>query len=351
MNDDWTRRPHRRRNPLTGEWVLVSPHRTQRPWQGAVEEKSSQSLPAYDPDCYLCPGNVRANGERNPQYTSTYVFTNDFAALLPEHSETPPPDALFQVEGEYGLSRVLCFAPRHDLSLGKMDRDSILRVVEMWTDQYRELGGQPAIDWVQIFENRGAMMGASNPHPHGQVWAQQTLPNEPLKEQNGQLTYRESHGSCLLCDYTANEVKRGERVVFLNDSFAAIVPFWALWPFETLLVSRKHFTALDELDRATQIDLADAIAGITRRYDGLFDVPFPYSMGFHQRPTDGEAHPEWHLHAHYYPPLLRSATVRKFAVGYEMLAQPQRDITAEDAAALLRGVDSTSKSSGGSSIG
>lgn len=341
MNTEWTRHPHRRRNPLTGEWVLVSPHRTQRPWQGELEVSAAESLLSYDPSCYLCPGNVRANGERNPQYAATRAFDNDYPALLPEPVATPAPEPLFQAESESGLCRVLCFSPRHDLSLARMDREAILSVIKMWTEQYREVGALPFVNWVQIFENRGAIMGASNPHPHGQLWAQQTLPNEAMKEQSAQLAYREAHGSCLLCDYARSEIERGERVVFSNEHFAVFVPFWAVWPFETLLVSRTHVTALDEVETAARTDFAEAIATIAQEYDALFGVPFPYSMGFHQRPTDGQEHSEWHLHAHYYPPLLRSATIRKFFVGYELLAQPQRDITPEEAAARLRGTQSS----------
>jgi UDPglucose--hexose-1-phosphate uridylyltransferase len=335
---NWKQQPHRRYNPLTGEWVLVSPQRTERPWQGQVERRPEAAPPTYEPSCYLCPGNARAGGARNPAYTSTLVFENDFAAL---HTDTPPAtsnqDGLLVAEGEPGLCRVVCFSPRHDLTLARMGVEDIRQVVDVWTGQYRELGALPFIDYVQIFENRGEMMGCSNPHPHCQVWANRALPNEPAKEQQAQAAHLAERHSCLLCDYLALEEQAGERLVCANQWFAALVPFWAVWPFETLLISRQHATALDELDEAAKTGLADILKRLTTRYDNLFEVSFPYSMGFHQRPTDGEPHPEWHLHAHYYPPLLRSATVRKFMVGYEMLAMPQRDITPEAAAARLRG--------------
>jgi UDPglucose--hexose-1-phosphate uridylyltransferase len=328
--------PHRRLNRLTGEWLLVSPHRTARPWQGQVEDVVSEQRPAYDPACYLCPGNVRAGGARTPEYTSTYVFDNDFAALKPDVApERFDRDGLLVAESERGICRVVCFSPRHDLTLGQMPPDAIRRVVDTWTDQYSELGG---IDWVShvlIFENRGAMMGASNPHPHGQIWADERLPNEPALESQQQRAYA-AGGGCLLCDYLAVELDEGERIVCANEHFVALVPFWAVWPFETLVLPRTHHGALPDLDADARDGLADILRRVTRRYDRLFNVTFPYSMGLHQRPTDGAPYPEWHLHGHFYPPLLRSATVRKFMVGYELLAQPQRDITPESAAQRLR---------------
>jgi UDPglucose--hexose-1-phosphate uridylyltransferase len=330
--------PHRRLNRLTGEWLLVSPHRTARPWQGQVEDQPTEQRPAYDPACYLCPGNERAGGVRTPEYTSTFVFDNDFAALLPD---TPQQrldrDGLLIAESERGICRVVCFSPRHDLTLGGMDPAAVRRVVDTWTDQYAELGGIPWVGHVQIFENRGAMMGASNPHPHGQIWANERLPNEPAREQRQQEAYA-AGGGCLLCDYLAAELKDGERVICQNEGFVALVPFWAVWPFEVLVQPREHHGALSDLDDAERDALADLLGQLTRRYDRLFQVSFPYSMGLHQRPTDGAAHREWHLHAHFYPPLLRSATVRKFMVGYELLGQPQRDITPESAADRLRNV-------------
>jgi UDPglucose--hexose-1-phosphate uridylyltransferase len=327
--------PHRRLNRLTGEWVLVSPHRTQRPWQGQVEDAPAAGRPAYDPTCYLCPGNPRAGGAQTPAYTSTYVFDNDFAALLPDvpQARSADPAGLLVAESERGICRVVCFSPRHDLTLGGMSNGELRTVVDTWVGQYDELAGVDWIGHVQVFENRGAMMGASNPHPHGQIWATQSLPTEPAKELAQQRAYGDG---CLLCDYLAAELAAGERLVDANDEFVALVPFWAVWPFETLVLPRAHHGTLSSLPGDGRDGLADVLGRVTRRYDRLFNVSFPYSMGFHQQPTDGAAHPEWHVHAHFYPPLLRSATVRKFMVGFELLAQPQRDITPEVAAARLR---------------
>jgi UDPglucose--hexose-1-phosphate uridylyltransferase len=327
---------HRRLNRLTGDWVLVSPHRTARPWQGQVEEVAAAQRPVYDPDCYLCPGNERAGGARTPEYASTYVFDNDFAALAPD---TPPEETdrkgLLVAQSERGICRVVCFSPRHDLTLGQMPAEAIRTVVDTWVDQHVELGSLDWVRHVQIFENRGAMMGASNPHPHGQIWANERVPNEPAKELVQQRAHAES-GGCLLCDYLTVELDEGERIVTGNEHFTALVPYWAVWPFETLVLPRAHAGALPELGPDQRDGLADILRRLTRRYDRLFGVTFPYSMGLHQQPTDGDAHPEWHLHAHFYPPLLRSATVRKFMVGYELLGQPQRDITPETAAQRLR---------------
>jgi UDPglucose--hexose-1-phosphate uridylyltransferase len=332
---DWNRDPHRRYNPLTREWVLVSPHRTDRPWQGQMEEPAAAKQPEYDPKCYLCPGNERAGGVRNPQYTSTFVFDNDFAALKPDTpTDRSEQDGLLIAEAEPGICRVVCFSPRHDLTLANMEQADIRLVVDTWIDQYGDLGAKPFINYVQIFENRGAMMGASNPHPHCQIWSSYRLPNEVAKEQAS----LSASGTCLLCDYVRVESGARIRVVEENDGFLTVVPFWAVWPFETIILARRHVTALDQLTSAERDALADILRRTTARYDRLFKVSFPYSMGFHQRPTDGEMHNEWHLHAHFYPPLLRSATVRKFLVGYEMLGMPQRDITPESAAERLRSV-------------
>ena len=333
---DLKEHPHRRLNPLTGEWVLVSPHRTKRPWQGQVEKVPPDERPAYDPGCYLCPGNARAGGLRNPQYETTLVFANDFAALLPdtpagtfEHGE------LLRAESQSGVCRVVCFSPRHDLAIAEMDAGAVRRVVDAWVDEYSELMARPGIGYVQIFENRGAMMGCSNPHPHGQIWAPSTIPNEPAKEHAAQKAYFEAHGRTLLSDYADVELKLGERVVAVNASFVVLTPFWAVWPFEVMIVSRRPVSGLDRMTAQERDDLAAAMKSVATRYDNLFEVSFPYTMGFHQRPAGAE-YPFWHFHAHYYPPLLRSATVRKFMVGYEMLATPQRDITPEAAAARLR---------------
>ena len=337
LPEDLATTPHRRLNPLTGDWVLVSPHRTQRPWQGQTEKRPAPAALAYDPSCYLCPGNERVGGQRNPKYESTFVFTNDFAALVPG---TPPTHydsgGLMVAEGEAGTCRVLCFSPRHDLTLARMSVPEIRNVVDLWAAQFAELGAAPRTNYVQIFENRGEIMGCSNPHPHCQIWTNETIPNEPRKEEEHQLAYATAHNSCLLCDCLALEKKEGSRIVCENDDFIALVPFWAVWPFETLLLAKWHLRDLSALSDAARTSLADILKRLTTRYDNLFETSFPYSMGFHQAPTDGEPHSEWHLHAHFYPPLLRSATIRKFMVGYEMLATPQRDITPELAAQRLR---------------
>jgi UDPglucose--hexose-1-phosphate uridylyltransferase len=330
---------HRRLNPLTGEWVLVSPHRAERPWLGQVEESSSESQPEYDPTCYLCPGNERARGVHNPKYDSTFVFDNDFPALLPNtiNGELNEKD-LIVARTESGICRVVCFSPRHDLTLARMSLAETRRVIDVWADQFSDLGARDTINYVQIFENRGAAMGASNPHPHCQIWATSSLPNEPQKEQASIQKYAAKHDQCLLCEYTSYEAEHSERLVLTNDHFQAVVPFWAVWPFETLVTSKRHLGDITTLNSEEGEALAEILGKLTGCYDRIFNTPFPYSMGFHQRPTDGEKHPEWHLHAHFYPPLLRSATIRKFMVGFEMLGSPQRDITAEAAAARLREV-------------
>ena len=329
--------PHRRFNPLTREWVLVSPHRTQRPWQGRVEKAAAADQPQYDPRCYLCPGNERAGGARNPNYEHTFVFDNDYAALLPDTPEIASDEGgLLVGRSERGVCRVVCFSPRHDLTIPRMLVDEIARVIQVWTAQFRQLEQTGWVRHVQIFENRGALMGASNPHPHCQIWANASLPNIPAKEFAAQSEYRGQKNSCLLCDYLQLELEHGQRVVCENEAFVAVVPYWAVWPFETLLVSRRHFAAMDEFSGKEPHQLAEMLRSITIRYDNLFETAFPYSMGFHQRPIDGQAHPEWHFHAHYLPPLLRSATIQKFMVGYELLGSPQRDITPETAAERLR---------------
>jgi len=336
---DLKKHTHRRYNLLTREWILVSPHRTDRPWQGQVEKTDRIELPQYDPTCYLCPGNERAGGVRNPKYESTFVFDNDFPAMLPDTpSDGFAKDGLLMAEGEPGICRVACFSPRHDLTIADMELSDIRTVIDVWTEQYNDLGSMTLIDHVQIFENRGAMMGASNPHPHCQIWANSTVPNEVVRELASFDEYLQKHEACLLCNYVALEAGENERVVVENIDFAAIVPFWAVWPFEILIVAKRHITALDGLSDNEKNSLADILKAVTSRYDKLFDTPFPYTMGFHQRPTDGKEHFEFHFHAHFYPPLLRSAAVRKFMVGYEMLASPQRDITAELAAQRLRDI-------------
>ncbi len=331
---------HRRYNPLTREWVLVSPHRMERPWQGQAERLPQQELPHYDPQCYLCPGNQRAGGERNPDYSGTYVFDNDFSALLPRaapaHEGPRAMSALLVHHPERGVCRVVCYSPRHDQTMAQLSRPQIRQVVDTWTQQYYELGSLPFVSYVQIFENKGEMMGASNPHPHGQIWANESLPSEVAKEHLAQNEYLLEAESCLLCDYLAQELHLGERVVIENEGFVALVPFWAVWPFETLVLGKRHTPSLLHLAESERDGLADILKRLTTRYDRLFGISFPYSMGLHQQPTDGGDHRTWHMHAHFYPPLLRSATVRKFLVGYEMLAQPQRDLTPEAAAMRLR---------------
>ena len=327
---------HRRLNPLTGEWVLVSPQRTARPWQGQVEAAAPGALPRYEPSCYLCPGNARADGSVNPHYESTFVFDNDFAALRPQRAAAAVDDDLLQARSESGICRVISYSPRHDLSMGHMAVSDIRRLVDTWAHEYHSLGALPDINAVTIFENRGASMGASSRHPHGQVWANESVPDALVREAAHQLRHRAQHGSCLLCDYLARELASGERLVSLNEAFAVVVPFWAVWPFETLLLPRGHASAITELDSGARDALAAILKDLVTRYDAVFTVEFPYTMGLHQRPTDGGEHGHWHLHGHFYPPLLRSATLRKFMVGYEMLAGPQRDITPEVAAARLR---------------
>ena len=317
----------------------MSPGRLKRPWQGKVEKQPQSILPKYDPACYLCPGNERVNGERNPGYKGTFVFVNDFSALsLGEKAFTINEEGLICAEGERGLCKVVCFSPRHDLTLAEMKVKDIYNLVRVWKEEYTSLGSMDAVNYVQIFENKGEMMGCSNPHPHCQIWAENSVPVEPAKEGKQFLEYVDQTGSCILCDYSSLELKKKARVVFETKRFVAIVPFWAVWPFEILLMPRKHLSHLTAMTEEDLRDFTTALKKITVRYDNLFEISFPYSAGIHQSPTDGREHDEWHLHMHFYPPLLRSAGVRKFMVGYEMLANPQRDLTAESAAERLRGI-------------
>jgi len=329
--------PHRRLNPLTGDWILVSPHRAKRPWQGQVEKAVADERPKYDPGCYLCAGNERAGGKFNPPYKGTFVFTNDFSALL---TDTPDGNVaegnLFQAKSESGICKVICFSDDHSLTIPEMEVDDIRKVVDVWCEQFEELGNNPMISYVQIFENKGAIMGCSNPHPHGQIWSSSSVPAEPAKESKTQKEYFDKHGVTLLSDYLKAELTKKERLVVENEHFVALVPFWAVWPFETMIISRRPAQIIIQLSNEERTALADIYKQLTVKYDNLFEVSFAYSAGLHQAPTDGKNYPEWHLHMHFYPPLLRSASVKKFMVGYEMLATPQRDITAEQAAQRLR---------------
>lgn len=331
--------PHRRYNPLLDEWVLVSPHRLERPWQGRVEDAGDEELPAYDPACYLCPGNARAGGQRNPPYDTTFAFDNDFPALLARSDEgAPTGSSLMRAEPEGGACRVICFTPRHDLSLARMPAAGIRVVVETWVSEVRALAARPGIGYVQLFENKGELMGCSNPHPHCQVWAQEHVPTIPARKRETQRAYHAAHGRDLLGDYLEQEARDGARTVAENDHWVCVVPFWAVWPFETLLVPRRPVADLPSLSGLERDALAAILKTVTVRYDNLFRTSFPYSMGWYGRPTTGEA-PGWRLHGVFLPPLLRSATVRKFLVGYELTAEPQRDLTPEDAAARLRAQD------------
>ncbi len=334
---DLAKHPHRRKNILTGEWLLVSPHRTQRPWQGEVTEPAGRRRPAYDPQCYLCPGNRRAGGERNPRFSRTFVFTNDFSALLADTPERAKEQGrLLVARGEPGICRVVVFSPRHDLTLAEMSVGEISEVVRTWQRECEWLSAHPQINYIQIFENKGLMMGTSNPHPHCQIWAQGSIPNEPAKELRQFRRYYGKERRGLLGDYVRLELRLKERIVYENDSFVILVPYWAVWPYETMIVPKRRVPDLLQLKNSEVEDFSRAMSILTRKYDRLFATPFPYSAGLHQAPCDGRPHPEWHLHMHFFPPLLRSASVRKFMVGYEMLAEPQRDLSPESSAAILK---------------
>lgn len=347
LREELTNYPHRRKNILTGEWILVSPHRTKRPWQGDIHAVDKDTRPKYDPDCYLCPGNKRANGEFNPDYKNTFVFTNDFSALL----ENVPQSKieyknLLVAKSENGICRVVNFSPRHDLTLAEMSIREIENVIQTWQKEFDELSKYPSIKYIQIFENKGSMMGNSNPHPHCQIWSQSSIPMEPLKEQKQFLRYFRRNKRSLLADYIKLELKLNERIVFENETFVVLVPFWAVWPYETMVLPKKKVANIVQLNENLTKDFAEAIKVITVKYDNLFHTSFPYSSGIHEAPTDGKDHNEWHMHMHFYPPLLRSSSIKKFMVGYEMMAEPQRDITPEQSASTLKKLSKTHYKSG-----
>ncbi len=327
--------PHRRKNILTGEWILVSPHRTKRPWQGKKDKPQKVEQLNYDPTCYLCPGNERMGGVINPNYNATHVFKNDFAALL-ENSEESNIEGLFEAKSESGICKVICYSPNHSLTLPLMEIGNIKRVIRSWQNEYRVMGNNSEINHVQIFENKGSIMGCSNPHPHGQIWAQRSIPEEVQKKIFHQKSYWDQHGSSLLGDYLKQELKSGQRIILENNSFIALVPFWAVWPFETMIIPKRQIESISELSEQEVDDYASILKKLTIRYDNLFETSFPYSAGIHQAPTNGKDNTYWHMHMSFYPPLLRSADVKKFMVGYEMFANPQRDITAEYAAKVLK---------------
>ncbi|WP_296380913.1 UDP-glucose--hexose-1-phosphate uridylyltransferase [Winogradskyella sp.] len=336
MNTNLQDYSHKRFNILTGEWVLVSPHRAKRPWQGQNEAISNEVRPTHDPNCYLCAGNTRINGEENPKYEDVFVFTNDFAALQTTSPKFSVSEGLFKAESEQGICKVICFSPDHSKSLADMAVEDINKVVKTWQREYIELGSNEMINYVQIFENKGAVMGCSNPHPHGQIWSQSTLPNEVDKKDKQQKAYFNTNKSSLLDDYLKQELEVNERIIYQNEDFIVLTPFWAIWPFETMIVPKKQYSNITKISEQESLAFADAISKITKAYDKLFECSFPYSSGIHQSPTNGETNEHWHWHMSFYPPLLRSATVKKFMVGYEMFGSPQRDITAEQAANRLK---------------
>lgn len=337
LSFDHMKHPHRRYNPLLDEWILVSPHRANRPWQGQTEKRVEATPPAHEENCYLCSGNSRVNGEKNPDYKGVYVFDNDFGSLMKDDVEFMEETSdFFSLKPERGINRVICFSENHSLTLPEMEVCDIKKVVDVWQNQYEELGNLDYINHVQIFENKGQIMGCSNPHPHGQIWAQSSVPSIVLKTQENLKNYFEKNGTSLLEDYIGRELEIKERVILENVDFVAIVPFWAVWPYETMIVSKRKIENIIDFSDNEKLSFASILKDLTAKYDNLFEISFPYSAGIHQSPTDGELHPEWHFHMHFYPPLLRNAEIKKFMVGYEMLAEPQRDITPEQSAELLK---------------
>lgn len=336
MSQDLNSNPHKRYNILTGEWILVSPQRTKRPWQGKTEDTTPIRKESYDPSCYLCPGNTRSNGKTNPDYKEPYSFINDFSALLPDTPKEVLNNGLLRAETEKGICKVVCFSPDHSLTLPLMQTQDITKVVQMWKKEYQELGAVEDINYVQIFENKGEVMGCSNPHPHGQIWSQRSIPTEIQKKTKHLKEHWDQNNRSLLSDYLDQELRLNERILLENEHFVSLVPYWAVWPYEIMILPKKHYQHIGQLNVEEESAFAEIIRLQTIKYDNLFGTSFPYSSGIHQAPTNGQEYPEWHFHMSFYPPLLRSATVKKFMVGYEMFAGPQRDITAEQAAATLR---------------
>lgn len=328
--------PHRRYNILTREWVLVSPHRTNRPWQGKTEKSGTEVREKYKEDCYLCPGNTRSSGAVNPEYRDPFTFENDFPALIPDSSNQKISDGLFRAEPETGICKVVCFSPNHGLTLPLMETQDITKVIQTWIKEYKNLGSKEDINYVQIFENKGEIMGCSNPHPHGQIWAQKSIPNEVEKKSKNLKEFWANNNHSLLEAYLKQELEIDERIVLKNQHFVALVPYWAIWPYEIMIIPRTHYSNIGQLNLEEEQAFAEIIKKLCIKYDNLFETSFPYSSGIHQQPTDKEDYPEWHFHMSFYPPLLRSATIKKFMVGYELFASPQRDITAEQAAETLK---------------
>ncbi|GAA4277197.1 UDP-glucose--hexose-1-phosphate uridylyltransferase [Aquimarina mytili] len=334
--EDFNNDPHRRYNILTGEWVLVSPHRTKRPWQGKNEQPQFFSHTTYDPNCYLCPGNTRANGEKNPYYTKPFSFVNDYSALLRDIPKKELQNGLLKAESESGICKVVCFSPNHGLTLSKMEIEEIVLVIKLWQEEFTSLKNTDDINYVQIFENKGEIMGCSNPHPHGQIWAQRSIPEEIIKKTRELKQYWSTHKKSLLMSYIEQEIKIKERILLENEHFIALVPYWAVWPYETMIIPKRKVQHIDQLTTEEVSDFAKTIKTLTTKYDNIFKTSFPYSAGIHQAPTDGSSYEFWHMHMSFYPPLLRSSSIKKFMVGYEMFANPQRDITAEQAAKIIR---------------